>query len=110
MKEVFALIYAKYDEFYLLEMGDRDFIFEKYNEKISQRKDFEEKFKHLWDEKLKIYDVPDNDQEYDNMVRHPGNSIDDIDHLCIQGYDEDGKIKCVCKDFGIKKDRIIFLY
>jgi len=110
MKEVFALIYAKYDEFYLLEMGDRDFIFEKYNEKISQRKDFEEKFKHLWDERLKFYDVSDNDQEYDDMIRHPANNIDDIDHLCIQGYNKEGKIKCVCKDFGIKKDRTIFLY
>ena len=107
MKNIFALVYVDFDEFHILEMGDKDFIFQKYNERIEERKNFEEKYKNSYDKEYDFYNAPENENEWDEYYNHKGRKIDKVDHLCIQGY-KDGIIQCVCKEFGINKNRTIW--
>ncbi len=107
MGNIFALIYIEHDEFNILEMGSKEFILRKYNERINQRKDFEEKYKDSYDKEYGFYNAPENENEWDDYFKHKGRRINKIDHLCIQGY-KDGIIQCVCKDFGINKNKRIW--
>lgn len=107
MENIFALIYIDFEEFHFLEMGNKDFILEKYNERINERKDFEEKYKNLYDEKYDFYNAPENQDEWDDYINHKGRKINHIDNLCIQGY-KNGIIQCVCREFGIHKDKTIW--
>jgi len=108
MRNIFALVYIENDEFNILEMGRREFILRKYNERINQRKDFEEKYKDSYNKEYNFYNAPKNENEWDDHFNHKGRKIDDVDALCIQGY-KDGIIQCVCREFGINKNKT-FLY
>ena len=76
----FALVYCDYEGLYLLELGDKDFIKYKYDE----------------------LDLPN---EYYN---NPLSRYNNLNRLCIQGYDDNNKIKCMCKKFGISNLERIF--
>ena len=107
MKNYFALVYIDYDSLLLLEIGEKDFILEKYNERIETRKDFEERFKKFYDPNYDFYDAPEDEDEIKIYFDHKGRHIDKLDNLCIMGY-KDHKIQCVCKDFGINNGKMIF--
>ena len=107
MGNIFALVYIDFEEFYILEMGNREFILRKYNERINQRKDFEEKYKDSYDKEYNFYNAPDNENERDDYFNHKGRKINNIDGLCIQGY-KDGIIQCMCREFGINKNKTIW--
>ncbi|HBD92558.1 MAG TPA: hypothetical protein DC057_00125 [Spirochaetia bacterium] len=106
-ENVFALVYVDEEELLLLEIGKRDFILEKYNERIKQRKDFEKRFEKSYDPEFNMYNVPEDKNEIEAFIDHKGRSIDKLDRLCIMGYKDD-RITCVCKDFGINNGKMIF--
>lgn len=72
MKDIFALVYIENDEFNILEMGDKDFILQKYNERINQRKEFKETYKDSYDEKYDFYNAPENENEWNDYFNHNG--------------------------------------
>jgi len=97
--EHFILVYCDYESLHLLELGDKDFIKNKYDEYKSEIIKFKEKYEKEFSDDL---DLPD--EYYDN----PLHNYENLNRLCIQGYDGNNKIKCVCKKFGISNSEQIF--
>jgi len=95
----FALVYCDYEGLYLLELGDKDFIKYKYDEYKSKIIEFQEKYEKEFPDEL---DLPN---EYYN---NPLSRYNNLNRLCIQGYDDNNKIKCMCKKFGISNLERIF--
>jgi hypothetical protein len=90
-KEVFALVYFDFEGLGLLEMGDAEFIKQKYLEYKTSIEETEKKyiFTKRWMRPEEYWDEP-----FANM---------EVNRLCVYGY-KDNEIGCVCKDFGIGSD------
>ena len=96
--EYFALVYCDYEGLCLLELGNAEFIKNKYNEYKSKIIELKEKYK----KELDLCDLPD---EY---YLDPFSDYDNPNRLCIQGYNDDNKIECACKKFDIYNSEPIF--
>jgi len=106
MNETFALVYADYEGLNLLELGDKDFVWKKYNEYIDGLRNFKEKFGDIiYSKDYNCDDWPDELLELDRTTNFY--SQDNPERYCIMGY-KDGKVRCVCDDFGIGLDKPIF--
>jgi hypothetical protein len=98
MPKVYALVYVDHEGLNLLELGDKDFIFDKYNEYTQKA----EEFLSIW--KTKIYNYEEMpDEYYDN----PLHRFYEVERFCIQGYNSENEIGCVCRDFGLKLENPI---
>lgn len=112
MEEIFALVYVDYEGLSLLDIGNKDFILKRYNDKIKKRKEFEEKYRHFYDDEMDYYKTPEKYHEQDKegylaFISHEGRHIDNPKRLCVMGY-KDNRIQCVCKDFGMGSGETIF--
>ena len=107
MNDCFALVYVDYEWLSLLEIGDREFIIKKYSEYIEGLKKYTEKFGEI---KKKYEYVEDGglfaEETIKEMYDTTFYSQDVQDRYCIMGY-KDGKLGCVCRDFGIILDEPI---
>lgn len=103
MEDIFALVYVDYEGLLLLEMGEKEFVLQKYNESKQQIEEYNSKMEPYFD--LFYDDLPEEVQEYKSNHRFA--SMDDAQRLCVMGY-KDSEIKCVCKDFGIDLEEPIF--
>jgi hypothetical protein len=99
MEKVFALVYVDFEGISLLELGNRDFIRDRYNYYISRSEAFMAKWNPILEDCLN--DPPD--EYYDDDFQN----YKDLNRFCIMGYRDNLTTSCVCKDFGIKH-RVIF--
>ena len=101
-KACYILVYANYKVFSLLEIGDREFILQKYLYYTKGVQEFQNKYaSHLNGEWIK------------EMYSNPFSQYQDMGKFCIQGYTtcyKDGKLGCVCENFGINDCTNTHLY
>jgi hypothetical protein len=94
MEEIFALVYVDYESLYLLELGDKDFIWDRYNKYICKA----EAFMAKWNPILEDFLNEPPDEYYDNDFHN----YKDLNRFCIMGYRDNQEVSCVCDKFGIK--------